>query len=84
LVFNIDETCWRLLEEPRKVLAEQGSETVKLASRTSEKTFLTGLGAISAAGQKLRLWALAKAKTRRCEPKFGPHPDILVRHTDRR
>jgi hypothetical protein len=82
LVFNMDETCWRLFEGPQKVLAEKGSETVKLASRTGEKTSFTALGAISAAGQKLHLWVLAKGTTRRCERKFGTHPDIIVRHTD--
>jgi hypothetical protein len=30
LVFNMDETCWRLFETRRKVLAEKGTETVKL------------------------------------------------------
>jgi hypothetical protein len=30
LVFNMDETCWRLSETPKKVLAEKGAETVKL------------------------------------------------------
>jgi hypothetical protein len=60
LVFNMDETCWRLFETPRKVLAEKGTETVKLAAKTSEKTSFTALGAISAAGQRLPLWVLAK------------------------
>ena len=82
LVFNMDETCWRLFEAPKKVLAEKGAETVKLSSRTSEKTSFTALGAISAAGDKLPLWVLAKGKTRRCEHKFGNHQDILIRHTE--
>jgi hypothetical protein len=80
-VFNLDETSWRLFEGPRKVLAEKGSETVKLRSKTSEKTSFTAIGAISAAGEKLPLWVLAKGKSPRCEHKFGTHPDIVVQHT---
>jgi hypothetical protein len=82
LVFNMDETCWRLFEAPRKVLAEKGSETVKLRSKTSEKTSFTAVGAISASGQKLPLWVLAKGKTPRCETKFGAHQDVLVKHSE--
>jgi hypothetical protein len=81
-VFNMDETCWRLFEAPQKVLAEKGAETVKLLARTSEKTSFTALGTISASGQKLPLWVLAKGKTPRLERKFGAHPGVILRHTD--
>jgi hypothetical protein len=55
LVLNMDETCWRIFEAPRKVLAENGVETVKLLTPTDEKTFLTAIGDFSAAGEKLSL-----------------------------
>jgi hypothetical protein len=54
-IFNMDETCWRLFETPRKVLAEKGSDTVNLESTTGEKVSFTALGAISCASQKLPL-----------------------------
>jgi hypothetical protein len=82
LVFNMDETCWRLFEAPRKVLAEKGTEIVKLAGTSSEKTSFTALGGISAAGDKLPLWILAKGKTPRSEGKFGTHSNVILRHTD--
>jgi hypothetical protein len=66
LVFNMDETCWRLFETPKKVLAEKGTETVKLRSATSDKTSFTAPGTISASGRKLPLRVLAKGKTPRC------------------
>jgi hypothetical protein len=44
LVFSIDETCWRLFEAPRKVLAEKGAEVVKLLTPTDEKTSFTAIG----------------------------------------
>jgi hypothetical protein len=65
LIFNMDETCWRIFEAPRKVLTEKGAETVKLLTPTNEKTSFTAIGAISAAGEKLALWVLAKGKTQR-------------------
>jgi hypothetical protein len=37
-VFDRDETCWRLFEAPRKVLAVKGCDTVNLESTTSERT----------------------------------------------
>jgi hypothetical protein len=61
-VFNMDETCWRLFEELRKVLADKGAETVKQRAPTSEKTSFTALGTISASGQKLPFWVLAEEK----------------------
>jgi hypothetical protein len=82
LVFNMDDTCWRLFETPKKVLAEKGTETVTLRSSTSDKTSFTALGTISAAGRKLPLCVLSKGKTPRCERKFGEHPDVCIHHTD--
>jgi hypothetical protein len=83
LVYNMDETCWRLYETPRKVLAEKGAETVKLQAAVSEKTSFAALGAISVAGSKLPLWVVAKGTTQRCEEKFGHHPEVIFRHTNK-
>jgi hypothetical protein len=56
---------------------------VKLQSKNSEKTSFTALGAISAAGRKLPLWVVAKGRTHGCELKFGNHPDVPIRHTEK-
>jgi hypothetical protein len=76
----MDETCWRLFEAPQKVLSEKVAETVKLRAPTSEKTSFTALGTISASGQKLLLWVLAKGNTPRSERKFGAHPGVILQH----
>jgi hypothetical protein len=81
-VFNVDETCWRLFEAPRKVLAEKRSDTVQLQSRTGEKALFTAVGAISCAGQRLRLRVLEKGRTAQFERKFGNHPDVIMRHSE--
>jgi hypothetical protein len=82
LVFNRDETCWRLFEMPTKTLVEKGPETVKLRSKTNEQTSFAALGARSATGQKLSLWLVAKRKTQRCERKFTAHLNVFISHTD--
>jgi hypothetical protein len=38
LIFDMDETCWRLFQTARKVLAEKGSDTVKLESTPGQQT----------------------------------------------
>jgi hypothetical protein len=81
-VFIMDESCWRIFEAPQKVPAEKGAETVKLRAPTSEKTFFTVLGATSACGKKLPIWALVKGKTHRSERKFGAHPGVILQHMD--
>jgi galactose-1-phosphate uridylyltransferase len=43
-VFNAGETCWRLYETLRSVLAEKGAKTVKRSSAAGEKVFFTALG----------------------------------------
>jgi hypothetical protein len=48
-VLNFDETNWKLIYEPSKILAEKGVETVKLMLNRSEKQSFTAFGAISAA-----------------------------------
>jgi hypothetical protein len=60
LVFNMNETCWRLFEGPTKGPDGKRAETVKLWSRKSEKTSFTAFGAISVSGQKLPIWLVAK------------------------
>jgi hypothetical protein len=82
LVFNMDETCCQLSESPRKVLAENGTETIKLHSKSSEKTPFTALGAISAAGRELHFGCLQKGRIQRCERKPGANPDVVVHPTE--
>jgi hypothetical protein len=81
LIFNMDETAWRLYLSPMKGLAEKGSESVKLCSAKGEKESFTAFGAISADGQKLPLWIIAKGKTDRSHLKFGEHAQVRIAHS---
>jgi hypothetical protein len=81
LVFNMDETAWRLSIPPMKVVAEKGTESVKLRTAKEEKDSFTAFGAISADGQKLPLWVVTKAKTDRSHLKFGEHAEVRITHS---
>jgi hypothetical protein len=76
LAFSMDGTYWRFFEAPRKVVAEKGSDPVKLQSKNGEKTSFTALRAMSCAGEKLPLWVLAKCWTVRGAQKYGSHPTV--------
>jgi hypothetical protein len=80
-IFNFDETCWKRFLGPKRVLAEKGTEGVKLKSEKGEKESYTGYGCISAAGNKLPFWILAKGKTDLCHRKFKAPDDVIIRHT---
>lgn len=82
MVFNFDETCWKLYLGPRRVLAEKGTTTVKLKSFTGEKLSVTAFGTISASGNKFPLWVITKGKTPRTLKKFGEHPEIIFKYTE--
>jgi hypothetical protein len=79
-IYNFDETCWRIYMGPRKVIADKGTDTVKLVCSTGEKLSVTAFGTISAEGEKLPLWVVTKGKTKRCLNKFGDQPDAIFRY----
>jgi hypothetical protein len=66
---------------PNRVLAEKGTETVKL-NKSQKKESYKVYRCISVAGEKLPCWILAKSKTSRSETKFGSHPDLILKHTE--
>jgi hypothetical protein len=80
-IFNFDETCWKRLLGPNKVLAEKGTESVKLKTVKGEKESYTASGSTSAAGTKMPFWILAKGKTDLCHTKVNARDDVMVRHT---
>jgi SH3-like domain-containing protein len=67
---------------PRKVIAEKGTDTVKLVCSTGEKLSVTAFGTISAEGEKLPLWVVTKDKTKRCLNKFGDQTDVIFRYSE--
>jgi hypothetical protein len=48
----------------------------------SEETSFTAFGRIACSGDKLPLWVVAKGRATRTEAKFGPHPGIIMKHTE--
>ena len=70
LVFNVDETCWRLINGTLKTLARTGAEEVQVMAKATKKTDVTAIACCSLDGARLPLWVLAKGKTRQCEDKF--------------
>ena len=76
LIFNVDETCWRLLNGAIKTLARKGSTEVTITTKVDPKKDITVIAACSLAGERLPLWILAKGKTKRCENKFTESPKL--------
>jgi hypothetical protein len=62
------------------VLAEKGSDNVKVQSNTRETATFIALGVIASAGQKLPLWMFATAGTGR----YKQHPTVMLRHSENR
>jgi hypothetical protein len=64
------------------VIAEKGTNTVKLKRITGEKLSVTAFGTISAAGEKLPLWIVTKGLTVRSFTKFGERSDVIFKYSD--
>ena len=67
LIFNVDETCWRLINGRVKTLARKGSGEVTIRTKVDPKKDVTVIAACSLAAERLPLWVLAKGKTEKCE-----------------
>jgi hypothetical protein len=67
-ILNFDETCWKRVLGPNKVLAEKGTESVKLKTAKGEKESYTADGCISAPATKMPFWILRLRKSG-----FMPH-----------
>ena len=83
LVFNVDETCWRLVNGTLKTVARTGADAVNVAAKSTTKTDITVIAACSADGEKLPLWILARGKGKKSEEKFRNCPK-LARLIDRK
>jgi hypothetical protein len=81
-IFNCDETSWKYLLAPQKVLAYKGTETVKIRCDVDEKKCITAMGTITASGDKLPLWIISKGKTPKCLEKFGQTTTEILSFTE--
>ena len=79
LIFNVDETCWRLINGPVKTLAVVGQEEVVVETACDPKSDITVIAAVSKAGDRLALYILGKGTTKRCLEKYYRSP-VLRKH----
>lgn len=78
LIFNMDESAWRIVNGRLKTIARKGDDEVIVDSKASMKETLTVIATIDADGGKYPIWVIAKGKTAKCEEKF--RNDIRLRH----
>ena len=67
LLVNVDETNWRLCYAGDLTWAKKGASDVKIKIQHDTKEALTTLASVTAGGDLLPLYILAKGKTKRCE-----------------
>lgn len=78
LIFNADETCWRVFNGKFQTVTRRGNDEVFVLSKTDPKDGLTILATIDSEGDKYPLWLIAKGKTCECEEKY--RQDCRLRH----
>jgi hypothetical protein len=69
-ILNMDETSWKLINHHIRTVADTGTEGISCLFDGDPKTCVTAIATISAAGEKLPLWIVAKGKTGRCENRY--------------
>ena len=92
LIFNADETFWRICNGKLKTLARRGADDVRVTMDFGGKEGLTVMAAISMEGNTLPVWAIVKGSTSRCEERFRNDPRLrrfltnhrlILKHTQR-
>jgi len=67
LIVNVDETSWKLCYAGELTWAKKGASSVKISVAHNTKECLTSIASMTASGEKLPLYILAKGKTKACE-----------------
>jgi hypothetical protein len=79
LVVNCDETAWRLIPNGLLTWAPVGADQVTIRLSGNEKDTVTVLASVTASGNKLPLFAIAKGKTQRAEQNQLGCAETIVR-----
>jgi hypothetical protein len=79
LVVNCDETAWRIIPSGLLTWAPVGADEVSVRLNGNEKDTVTVLASVTASGNKLPLFAIAKGKTQRAEQNQLRSNETLVR-----
>lgn len=77
LIFNMDESSWRLVNGKLRTVSRRGSDEVVILSNSDLKETLTVIATINAIGEKLPIIIIAKGKTKKSEEKY--RTDIRLR-----
>ena len=70
LVFNMDETAWRLFNGQLVTIARRGSDDANPAACLDERTCFTVLCTVNLQGDKLTPWVILKGTTDQCERSY--------------
>jgi hypothetical protein len=82
LIVNCDETAWRIVPSGLLTWAPVGTDAVTVRLGGNEKDSVTVLATVTAAGEKLPRFAVAKGKTRRAEQnQLGSDPTLIRDHS---
>ena len=76
LIFNADETFWRVVNGELKTLAIRGSDHVTIDAVSDEKEGVTVMVTANMAGQILPPCMIAKGKTARAEQRYRNDPRL--------
>lgn len=76
LIFNMDETAWRVVNGQIRTVTRKGAEDVSIDTSESIKQTITVVATIDAEGGKLPLWIIAEGKTTQCEAKYRDDPRL--------
>jgi hypothetical protein len=70
-IINMDESIWVILCQPLKTVTEKGVESVKIEVNGDSKAGFTLIEVITASGETLPLFLIAKGLTQKCHKQFG-------------
>lgn len=76
LIFNMDETAWRLFNGRLITIARRGTEDVSAPARVDEKANFTVLCTVTLSGRKLPPWVIIRGTTDRCEQSYRNDPRL--------
>ena len=90
LIFNMDESAWRLVNGELRTIARRGSDEVIMEMTQDIKATITVIATIDVDGGKHPIWIIARGKTAKCENKYRNDPrlrkyiksgDLIVSHS---
>lgn len=76
LIFNGDETFWRVCNGVLRTIARTGADNVTIETSYDTKQGLSVLVTVSMDGDILPPWVLAKGETEKCEERFRKDPRL--------